>query len=80
MIILTRTCSRHKLYPVFCKILSGNNLHNSFLSTLAFPSDFRFIPHKAPIFRHKKSRPQSSKPLKTSDLLVRDQGFEPWTP
>ena len=47
MIILTRTCSRHKLYPVFCKILSGNNLHNSFLSTFAFSNDFRVIEEAA---------------------------------
>ena len=80
MIILTRTCSRHKLYPVFCKILSGNNLHNSFLSTFAFSNDFRVIPHKAPIFKQKKSPSPELQASKNSDLVVRDQGFEPWTP
>ena len=34
-----------------------------------------------PIFLHKKNhRPRSSNVCKNSDLRLRDQGFEPWTP
>ena len=36
MIILTRTCSRHKLYPVFCKLPSGNEAERHHLESLGF--------------------------------------------